>query len=122
MRSGRRRRTRNSLFDVVPLRGIMCDAECPASLVLQAHPSSARADSVPRGLIVATGLPSGTLPGRLPLLHTSPLAHVPSSRTPAERSGAYLARFPDLSGLPRYYGGSASASTFSVGSGTGASG
>jgi hypothetical protein len=29
--------------------------------------------------------------------------------TPAERSGAYLARLPDRSGLPRYYGESASA-------------
>ena len=44
---------------------------------------------------------------------TSLVAHkssrVPITTTPAERSGAYLARLPDRSGLPRYYGESASA-------------
>src|SRR5690606_4117482 len=37
----------------------------------------------------------------------------PVTTTPAERSGAYLARFPNRSGLPRYCGESASASAFS---------
>ena len=85
----------------------------PASAVVRAHPPSARADSVPRGRVVAAGIPTRSAPRQTSLVaHKSSRARVVTT-TPAERSGAYLARLPDHGGLPRHYGGSASAGIFS---------
>ena len=114
MRSGKRRRTRNSRSDVFPLRGIMYDAEYPASSVLPAHPPSAQASPLPRGRTVAsTECLSATHLPQTSLVAYKTCSVRAVTTTPAGRSVALLARFPDRSGLPSYYGQSAPALAFS---------
>ena len=71
------------------------------------HPQGRFRSSRSQRFLVANEEPYG-----LPLLHSCSFPLRAATTTPAESLAAHLARFPKDYGLPRYYGGSASATTF----------
>ena len=73
------------------------------------HPN--RPDSDPHGSTVVRSRHSHRL--GLPVLHRSSMCMHAVATTPAELSGAHVARLPDSGGLPRISAGSASALPFS---------
>ncbi len=96
-----------------PLRGRVTQAPShrhyPASSVLRASPPPHR----PRLVLADSRFGACAPPTGLPVLPPSPSCTHAAANTPAETTGARVARFPVAGNLPRYNGGSVSASIFS---------